>query len=82
MGNTARAGAFVTAVSKNGCPFASAMKDPTDTWHELENIWRECVNALEQEYRHARAGPDAALVPCDYDATSVPDRSLHSDANL
>ena len=47
------------------------MNDPKHTQQELESIWRERVNAAEQEYHRARAEADAALERCGCDSTSA-----------
>jgi ElaB/YqjD/DUF883 family membrane-anchored ribosome-binding protein len=48
-----------------------AINDPIYMLEELENLWRERVNAAEKQYHRARAEADAALKLCDCDATSA-----------
>ena len=48
-----------------------AMKDPIYMRQEIENQWRERVNAAEEKYHRARAEADAALERCGCDATSA-----------
>ena len=48
-----------------------SMNDPIHMRQELENIWRERVNAAENQYHRARAEADAALELCDCHATSA-----------
>ncbi len=38
---------------------------------DMENLWRERVNAAEQEYHRARAEADEALEHCGCDSTSA-----------
>jgi hypothetical protein len=47
-----------------------AMNDPKQRT-EIENRWRERVNAAEQEYQRARKEAEVALEHCGCDATSA-----------
>ena len=44
---------------------------------DLDDMWRERVDAAEELYRRARAEADAALVFCGCDATSAQIEALH-----
>jgi hypothetical protein len=47
------------------------MHDPRGTRRELENTWRERLDAAEKAYHRVRAEADAALKLCGCDATSA-----------
>ena len=47
------------------------MDDRKETRQELENEWRERLEAAEKQYHRARAEADAALEACGCDSTSV-----------
>jgi hypothetical protein len=61
---------YVTAYAASWVMNDPAMTDPKEK-KEIENHWRERVNAAEEEYKRAREEAEAALEHCGCNATSA-----------